>query len=326
MLSILKLVRGAVSDKNLIPVMSHFFIYQGRIQGTNGRVAIDAPIPQLEGYSLTVPADKFIKAIDGCSESVKIEITESKVIITDGKLKVRLPILANDAFPRSEPDKDEYTPEGPLLPALRRLLPFISTDASKAWSMGLLLSDSGSAYATNNMIMIKQDCDLLSGTGRSLNLPAYAIEEILSMGEEPTGFGIREDGGSITFYYESGAWLMCRVLTHEWPVETADKMFAAFPKKIKAIPEGMSKAVERIIPFCPNDMLPIICLTGSSIKTEEGDQSAEIEGFTFDQPMRFNGIMLKLVLTEAKKLQVSNGGPSFFSGDDGLRGLFVGIN
>lgn len=324
MLKTLKMVRGAVSEKNIVQSMTHFFIYQGRIQGTNGRVAIDAPIPELDGYSFTVPAEKFIKAIDGFTKEPKIEVADTRVVISEGKMKVRLPILANDAFPRTDPDPDEYAPENEILPALRRILPYISQDASKPWSTGAFITEDGFILATNNVIMVREEFDLLAGTGFSLNIPACAIEEMLSIGEEPTGFGIREDGGSITFYYEGGHWIRVLTLSNDWPHETITRLFNGIDiKEQVAIPKGFKEQVARLLPFCPNEKFKVVVLSDGGISTEEGEQSAEIGGFKLT-PTRFNGEMLLLVLGEAKKWHLNPSGPSSFSSDC-MRGVFVGV-
>ncbi|OGC95802.1 MAG: hypothetical protein A2W25_15110 [candidate division Zixibacteria bacterium RBG_16_53_22] len=325
MLATLKLVRGATSDKGIIPAMSHFFIYQGRIQSTNGRISIDAPCEQLKDYSLTVPADKFIKAIDGMDAEPVITISETRVTLAEGSLKVRLPILANDAFPRTEPEGDAFAPETPLLPVLRVLRPYISSDASKPWSTGLLLTDRGDALATNNVIMVKMPCDLLGDTGFNINLPITAVEELLRIGEEPTGFGIREDAGSITFHYASGLWLKCSLLQNDWPTESVGKLFAGIkPKTLVAVPKGLKDAIKRILPFCPDEKFPMVQLNEQGISTAEGDQSAEVAGIKLPQG-KFNGNMLLLVLDAAKKFALHEDAPSYFSGEGGLLGVFVGV-
>lgn len=327
MIEILRRVRGAVSKQIIVPAMSHFFIYQGRIQGTNGRIAIDCPIPELDGYSLTVPAEKFIKAIDSCSDDPKIEVTQSQVIITDGSFKVRLPILANDAFPRSSPQKASYdlpTKEG-LTDALKTLLPFVSTDASKPWSTGVYLGDDGYAYATNNVIMVKIKSPLKMPKGEFINLPAYAVEELLSFNEQPVSFGLREDRGEITFHFPSGAWLSCLTLLDQWPIAQVKNLFNGFPKDLPEVPEGLQKGIERVLPFCPNEKFPVIVLSDDRVSTDEGGQSAEIEGFAFDGISKFNGVMLGLVMNEATYFEPAGDEPSRFKGKNGLQGIIAGV-
>lgn len=325
MLKILKRVRGAVADKNLVQALTHFFVYKGRIQGSNGRMAIDSEIPGLDGYSLTVPADQFVKAVDSCEAEPVIKVTEKNVIVSEGGLRVRLPILANDAFPRTEPDPMDWEVDGtPLLPALAAIRPFIATDASKAWSIGAYV-DEGHVYATNNVVLVRHPLDFFAGTGYALNLPGYIIDEILRAGEEPIGFGVRDaDGGqSITFYFD-GWWLKAYCIISPWPMVIVNNLFAEFNrKKIKTVPAGLKQAVEKVLPFCPDPKFPIIKFSDGGVQTDDGVYSAEVTGFKLPT-VHFNGEMLKLVLGKATHSLFRDEAQSHFLAKE-LEGLFVCI-
>ena len=43
MLDVLDFVRGSISKKDIVPILKSFHVYDGRIQGTNGRLTIDSP-------------------------------------------------------------------------------------------------------------------------------------------------------------------------------------------------------------------------------------------------------------------------------------------
>ena len=303
MLQTLKLVRGAVADKDTVPELTHFFIYQGRIQGANSRMAIDAPLPELAGMSLTVPADRFIKAVDLMQSEPAVTVTDTNVIMKHGAFSVRLPILQNDAYPRTTPNPVEWEPdEDELLPLLKRLRPFIATDANQVWPLGVWIDDKGYAYATNNVTMLRDKCGLLVGTGHSINLPAFAIDELLHIAKEPVSFGVTD--GAITFYFEDTTWLRTQLISVPWPVQTLDKLYGdSNYKKMAAIPESLASAVAMILPICPNAGFPVVMFKDGAVCTEDGETQATVEGFKLPDAM-FNGNILKLVVEYATHLRV----------------------
>lgn len=304
MIDILRMVRGAVADKAIVQALTHFFIYNGRLQGTNSRMAIDAPIA-IEG-SFAVPADRFIKAIDLCTDAMTLAVANDHLVIRDGRLSIKLPTIQSDSFPRAEPDPPDWEPETPLLPIVAALLPFTAADASQVWPMGVWIEESGHAYATNNICLVRMPCDFLSGTGHSINLPGSAIEELVRIGREPTSFGVAN--GSVTFHYDDGAWLKTQLIDKEWPIATLEELYrGTFAKaKIKAmrpVPDGLREAIDKIIPFCENTKFPVIMFGDGMVATEDGASRAEFSGF--DLPaMSYNANMIALALSAATHLTV----------------------
>jgi hypothetical protein len=329
MLDTLRFVRGAVADRDTVIGLTHFFIYEGRIQGSNGHMMIDAPLPDLKDKILTVPADLLIKAIDSCDGDPQITFTETAMMVKEGALKVRLPILDAAAFPRADPDPLDWETESPLLPVLKTIRPFISHDASYKWSVGAWINEQA-IYATNNVIVVRHPSDLFGGTGLCLNLPVYAIDELIRIGKEPTGFGVRQDGQSITFYYADSSWLRAQVLTNDgWPIEKIDHMFRDVDrKKLKKtpMPADLPGAVRKITPFCPEPKLPVIVLGPQGVSTEDGDRSAVVEGYKLPES-KFNATMLSLVLATATHIQFTNAegvARGCFVANE-LEGIFMGI-
>lgn len=305
MLDTLKLVKGAVAQKDIVPALTHFYIHAGRIQGGNSRIAIDAPAPGIgiEG-PVVVPAEPFIKAINNCADEPVLVVTEHRLLLRSGTFMVKLPLLPADQFPRAEPDSPEWETEGSFLNVLRALAPFISTDANQGWSIGMWLEE-GWAYATNNAVLVRMPCDFLDNTGATINLPRFAVEELISIGREPVSFGVTPN--SVTFHYDNGAWLKSQLIVAPWPVGKLRELFGAhnFPA-IEQDAVGLADAVERIHPFCVNPDFPVIVFDEEGISTEEGDLRAAVshigKGFV---PSKFNGNMLRLALEYATHFEVT---------------------
>ena len=214
MLKTLNFVKGAVSTKDLIPVLTNFHFYSGRVQGGNGRITIDAPL-ELGGIDITVPAVPFLKAIDTCEGILDFEnlkITEAgRLSIKKGKFRSVLPLSNSDEFPLVEPSEGKARHVPPILSALKRLRPFVGDDATRPWACGVLFKN-GYAYATNNVVMTRVimdfgDCEF--------NLPGFAVDELLRINKEPESIII--DDNAVTFFFGKLGWLRSQLFSAEWP-------------------------------------------------------------------------------------------------------------
>ena len=275
MLDTIRFVRGAVSDKitGPQPILTHFFIYDGRIQGSDGRVAIDASCPELT-INATLNADKFLRAIDICGDKVKLKVTEGgKVSITDGRFRAILSSHTAD-YPRNDPSKGKKikVPAG-FIDELRLLKPFIGEDATRAWSSNVYFHQ-GNAFAIYNAML---GVILKSVMGEfDISLPLHCMEELIRIGDPPDS--MVQDSISLTFFWGKDRWLKSQLLVDEWPSKTAEDLVASFPKKLQAIPEGFLDAIQKLVPFCKDPSYPVIDFDERGISTEEGDSKAEITG------------------------------------------------
>lgn len=325
MLDRLKFVYGAVQERAILPALSHFLIYDGRVQGTDGRMCIDAPMPELAGEQLIVPGDRFMSAIDAAGNDARIDIKDGNVTVKGGRFRARIPTLADGSFPRSMPDAADWELDEPLLPTLRRLRPFIASDAANAWATSMLFTQK-SATVTNNVCLATEACTMLAGTGvASISVPAWALDEVIRMGVEPCAFGVSET--SITFYFEAEPhgriWIKTQLISAPWPVERMVAVMAAIPKKMKKTPEGLRAAVEMVAPFCKEPKFPVILFSDKGIATEDGDHFAAVEGFKM-KTASFNADMLRLVLTHADHFDITENDKAVFARGP-ARGILVGL-
>jgi hypothetical protein len=273
MLDVLKLVRGAVSKKDMLPVLTHFYIYNGRIQGSNGRLCIDSECTGLNIPNLVVPADKFLRAVDACDGDPTLIIKDEKLTVKKGKFRVSIATLPESSYPVvSEFDGKAAEINGPIIPMLKKLAPFISTDASRPWSNTVLIWE-GHAYATNNVILLRGEIPVSS----ILVLPVYLVDEMVRIGEEP--LSIKSNGHGVTVEYATFKLKGQRIMD-EWPsalVSLRQKMLR------DDLPEALPNLYENVVklkPFFPDEKLPVVVFSEEGIGTRDGVQSAllEIEG------------------------------------------------
>lgn len=101
----IQLVRGAVSTKDLVPVLTHFALSQGWLHGYNGRVHLCAPVADLKHLALTVPAIPFLQAIDGVGPGIEPTLTLLPAPTALGEAPTPLPALGSGGEPDHRPER-----------------------------------------------------------------------------------------------------------------------------------------------------------------------------------------------------------------------------
>lgn len=318
----LSLVRGAVSSKDLLPVLTHFHIYGGRVQGGNGRIAIDAPCPELAGFDCTVPAERFLAAIDACEGEPKLKLTEGgKLTVSKGKFRAILPLADHNTFPLTpmEPKAGSFLDDikmPAILPILRKLYPFIGEDASRQWSCGVLF-DEGYAWATNNVVLARMPSGIL---GNRMLLPVFAIDELLRIGQEPQS--IQADNNAIWFYFKEGWWMRAQKLTGEWPNVAA--FIPGTPPDTATSAELLRAAVRKVMPFCPDPKLPVVVLNEKGVSTLDGEMSATV-GTAALPEARFRAEPLLAVLDAAEAIDLTTAPKACYWRGEGIEGVVIGV-
>lgn len=317
----LNLVRGAVSTKDLLPVLTHFHIYEGRVQGGNGRIAIDAPCPELAGFDCTVPAERFLKAVDACDGEPKLKLTDGgKLTISKGKFRATLPLADHTAFPKVAPPPQitsflDGIKLPPLLPTLRRLFPFIGEDASRAWSCGVYLN-GGYAWATNNVCLARVPIRQF----QNFVLPVFAIDELLRIGQEPVSIEAYEN--YVIFYFSGNWWMRCQKLEGAWPdvaaFMPAEPTAHAWPAK------QLAEAVRKVLPFCPDPKYPVVQTGPDGVGTLEGEMSALV-GYDDLPAGRFRAEPLLAALDAAASIDLSTYPKACYWKGEGIDGVLVGM-
>lgn len=318
MLSPLKFVQGAVAKKEYVPALTHFRIAHGRIMGFNGAIALSSPIDlDLDCSPKAIP---FIRAIQTCRETIRLILTERKKLeILSGSFKAYIDCLPEDnAFPNIEPEGEEIKVDGQILiDCIRSLEPFISEDASRPWSRGILIRGT-SAFTTNNIILVEK---WLGVEFPEINIPEETISELLRIGEAP--ISVRATSRSISFMYENGQWLRSQLLTTEGPDFSRYLNCSGTPSPFSP---GFFEALEDLTPFL-NELECCHFAPGkvSTEATEGTGASVLIEGFS--GVGAFNLKQLKLLKKVAETIDFSCfPAPSlFYSKDQTLRGIIVGI-
>ena len=321
MLETIKLVAGTVADKDLVPAFTHIHIYDGRIQGMDGRaVAIDAACPEMAGIHASVPADRFLRAVTACDGEPRISEKEGKLLIRRKSFQATLPLMAHADYPKTDavPEDVERMPIKPgFVGVLKRLKPFISQDASRPWTVGVQFKD-GNSYATNNAILVSLPyaaCPL------TMRLPTVAVDELIRINQDPKEVAFFN--GAFYFFYAS-FWVRVLPMIIEWP--NVEDMLSKFDyASLPAIPGQLLDAVRKIAHFHPDPKFPVVLFNKEGVHTMDGNHKASVEGMELAEA-KFRAEIITLVLNEAIKGDFSKWpAPMPFYGMDKLRGMVVGV-
>jgi len=315
MISTLKLIKGAVATKNLVPVLTHLHIYDKRIQATNGIVSIDAPFPYFDDLRITVPAQKFIKAAEICKGEFDVNITKAgKLSIKKKKFRALLPLSENESFPLILPTIQTTPINVDILPILRQLEPFISEDASRPWSRSIHFKD-GYAYATNNIVIARVPAQGVP----NITIPAPGIDELLRVNYPPVSIDVAEY--MLIFHLPGNAWIASSLIEEKWP-EVEHLIPECNPEPL---PDNFLESLQKILPFCEDPKFPVIHLGAFGMATAEGDSQAMLDIGDFPE-CKFRAEPLMQVAERAYAIDFSKyPAPCPFIGDDGLVGVVVGM-
>lgn len=317
MLDVLKFVKGAVGKKDFVPALTHFRIHESRITGYNGKLCLSAPIAlDVDCCPKAIP---FVKAIEACEDTAQLHITPTgKLSIRSGKFRAHVEQLEVQAFPDVQPEGVLVDIDGRLLPAFKTMFDFISEDASRPWSTGLLL-DGASVFATNNVIV--SEMWLGYHFPYRVNVPRYAIREMIRIAEEPVALQL--SANSMTVHYSGERWLRTQLNVDAWPDAANMLDIKSTGTAPVAFPDGFFEALAKLAPFTDDGSR--VYLLGDRVSTAPEDgTSVELPGLPAVAAL-FNHTMLSSLEGVASLIDfTAYPAPVPWYGDN-VRGLIMGM-
>jgi len=311
------MVRSVVAERDLIPVMSHFHIGGGRIQGTNGKLTLDAPWPEFPGKeTINVPAEPLVKAFEKMAEP-SLELKGDHLIVREGKMRVRIP-LSLDAYPHCQRPSEWSDVDDALLASMRKVRSFVSEDASRPWACGVLIR-GGWIYATNNIVMVRRRFP----SNLEVSIPGFAIDQLVRCAKKIEAIHIRST--AVAFKLEGDVWMESARYADQWP--DIEKMFEKYDGMELTVLRGNEHAiVEKILPFVPDKRHPVIRFGDNKISTLNGEMEAEIE-WTCDVTANFHAVPLLQVLEIATHWlpQEYPKAVPFSAMNDDIEGMIAGV-
>jgi DNA polymerase III sliding clamp (beta) subunit (PCNA family) len=272
------IVRGAVSKKDLVPVLTHFAINKGWVHGFNGRVHIAAPAKEITDLSFTVPATLAMAAMDACKGEPIFTPKNGRIAVRDtaSKFNAILPTGKVEDFPLPEQSQLTWQKcETPFLKVLQALQPFIGEDASRLWCASIRFQGPW-AMATDNVTLAQCASPLPM---LDCALPVFAVDELLRIAQEPLQIA-QEGTHSLFFRLPGRVWLRTQLIADAWPDAIAMLNKVHEGATLQEFDVNMvEEAVRLIQPLCPDPKLPIIVFDETTVSTKEGNSEARFPGF-----------------------------------------------
>ncbi len=246
MLEALKFAAAAVGKRAFVPGATHFLIKDGLVRGTNGIISLAAPINL--GLECAPQAIPMVKAIANCEEATQLTLLPSgKLSVRSGGFKANIP-CTDEVAAHTDPAGEMIPINGEeLIKALTTVSPFMGTDASRRFSMSVLLKN-GCAYATNNVTMVQY----WFGAPFPLDavLSSEAVEALIKIKEIPHSIQVVDS--SITFHYDSGCWMKSTLIENMWP-SAIDRILDVEDAHPQTIDPLLFDAMDRLKPFATDN-------------------------------------------------------------------------
>lgn len=317
MLEALKFCVGSIAKKDFLPALTHFVIEDGHVRGFNGVMALSSPIDF--DIACKPKADTLIKAISVCEDVIQLSLTPTgRLSVKSGLFKVLIPCV-QDTTIHPHPQGEEVPIDGPVFfEGVKKLDPFMGTDASRLWANGILIREK-SLFATNNIVLTQywNGFDF----GRPLVIPREAIKQIIRIGIPPTRAQLTET--SLTLHYDgSGRWLRTQLYdASAWPnIQAILEGTAEF----KTIDKSIFVALEKLRPSVQE--LGAVYFRGNKITTLPVDTDGAEHGVNSMLPAgKYNVDILASIESIAEMIDWSHYPKRCLFRGDRIRGAIIGL-
>lgn len=294
----------------------HILFDEGVVRAFNGIVYFESPSDLEKEENFAVNEDRFATALSVTEgEGLSVRSLKEFLVFKREKLTVRVRKVASDSVFHARmvrPSKEARKPAGNLLTALQAVAPFVSSDASRPWSVSVLLR-GGYAWSTNNLSIVRSKLD----ENLNARIPGAAIPILCNL---PSIDWISVDEKQMIFFGCGRSILACPSTSGDWP--DVAKFFETFPKK--ALPElddDLLAATKTVEKFADR----FVSLNNTSVEGKSATIESEYEIEVKKGKGTYSARLLGLVLAHATHCDFSPyPKPIYFSGEN-IEGVAKGI-
>ena len=244
----LETVKPGLAGKEIIEQSTSFAFMGDRVVTYNDEISISHPV---EGLNLTgaIRAEELYQLLSKLKrEEIEVEITDTEVILTSGKMKAGLILQSEIKLPLDE--IGEISKWKSLPDNFAEAVQFVASSCSSDMSRAILtcvhiVSNQCEASDAYQIAQFQFSSGLPSKT--NLLIPASSIREVIKI--NPTK--IATGSGWVHFQNEAGTVLSCRVFEDEFP-DTGEHMEIegtelTFPKTITEILDRASVFAKQVV-------------------------------------------------------------------------------
>lgn len=200
--------RPALASLDFIPALKCFYFGQGFLSAYNDISAIRVRLPTKDlQFGVCVPGELFVKALGSFSaNNVLLQLTDSTLLVSSGRAKVKLPCLPADKWPLKMPkgDAPKIEVSTAMLDGIAKCLPGSGNDPTRASTQGVTLdvidgkavlfstdNRTISRFATHTGVALPGDAPVI--------LPTFFCEQLLALSK----------GLDTELYLYAGALVAC---------------------------------------------------------------------------------------------------------------------
>lgn len=236
-------LKDALDTKKLVPHLAYYFMKEGRLYATTGKMTASIPFPYYDG-TLLVSGKEFEQVVKSAPEGAKLEITPGgRASIKAGKFKAHIPVLDPELWPlEKELASYEALPKD-FLRLAEIMRPFISENATKMWAATLALTAEG-MWSTNNISVVHAPLETGIEGERQVLLPEWAVDFLLGRqdGLEEWGW----DDGSAYFSWKNGGRMKTQLVNEVYPTAQIQLMLGKTSEPSHQITEEWRKTLQRL--------------------------------------------------------------------------------
>jgi|SRR5580765_1165213 len=316
MIEALKLACQVCESSSALEQHKHVIFLDGTLRVFNGLVSFAAPSDLPTEAKFALNEAKLLVALSAC-EGEELQISNSNasfLIFKNGPLTVRVRKLDAEQFydvAIAVPVKKDRTAAGNLHEALKIVAPFVSEDATRPWSMSVMLG-KGFAWATNNLSLVRYPIDVvLDGRIPGNAIPLLCTLPAIDWIHFTDTLCYIGSGSGVVAVPQSAA---------EWP--DVMRFFADKPKKLPRLDENLLAAAKTVEKFADR----FITLTDASIEGKSATIESEYEIEVKRGKGTYSARLLSLIAAHATHGDFSTyPKPVYFGNANGLQGTAVGL-
>lgn len=274
----LEFIKLAQVDKlEDIASRSHCRLANGYAVAYNGVLAIGHPIE--EDLSLCPQTFRLLDALRKCRGSLSVtQLDNQRLSIRSGAFRAVVPCINPAILPHIVPDPQAGVISDVIREGFALLNPIVSGTGETVLEASLLLQNN-SMVASDRLVMVEYWHGISLPGG--LAIPKEAINAVCKLKGKLVGIGVTER--TVTFIYESGAWLRTQLYSEKWP-DVARILNAGTAHTAMDTPPALFEAIEAVASFS-YDLVSngaVYTLDGKigSHRDENIGATYEIEGIT----------------------------------------------
>jgi len=281
----------------------------GHASADSSRLTVRTPIPI--DVEAVVPGRALLSAFKSLGANASVKVTDSNLIVSTGKRRVQIKRLENQ-IEYLQPQGDRFEVVPGLARALKKSVPFMSTDKTRAHFNGVRVTDDG-IFSTNNVCITKVDYS----AGQDYCIPDFLAEYIARFEDDPTHMAITPS--AISLWYADGRSVRSLRMAEEVP----DQIISVYQQKFEEPDFDIEGEWKEAFQFVMDEADRVVDISPDRISAEKGPSMIEEEvASPVAEPYSVTKAFAALIIKDARRMMLDTKFAISWAGD-GISGLMA---